>query len=99
MIWKHATLEHHKLLIREIWGGILELIFILVSLKGMSKVFRKFLTLRTKAQKIQGLFTGKALLSPILLILYGRTGKKTIAEKKIPISNFYRRIAAMPSRP
>lgn len=82
MIWKHATLEDHKLLTREIWGGILELVFILfVSLKGTSKVFRRFLTLRTKAQKIQGLFTGKALLShvSILLILYERTGKKTVA--------------------
>lgn len=63
MIWKHATLDIYKLLTREIWGGMLELIFILfASLKGMSKVFRRFLTSRTKAQKIQGLFTGKALL-------------------------------------
>jgi len=86
MIWKQATLEDRKLLTRGIWGGMLELVFVMFLLfKGMSKVFRRSLTLKTKALKIQVLFIGKELLSH-MLILCRRTGKKMIVYEKLQLS-------------
>lgn len=69
MIWKHATLEDHKLLTRDLGRHIRTDLYPVCFLKGMSKAFRRFLTLRTKAQKIWGLFTGKAFLSCMLYLV------------------------------
>lgn len=74
-------LKDHKLLTKGIWGGTLKWVFsMFLSFQGMSKVLRRSSTLRTKAQKIQGLFKGKDLLA-LMLILCRRTGEKTAQEK------------------